>query len=330
MSILTFKKPDKVGELISNNTYGKFEFYPLESGYGITIGNSLRRILLSSLEGYAIVSIKIEGVINEFSVIPGVIEDVTNIIFKLKQVRFKKINEGFEYEKVILSISGTEKFKAGDISKYMNEFEVVNPDFVIAHLDKNANLNMELLIRKGRGYVPSEENYIENDDLNQIAIDSIFTPIVNVKYDIESFRVEQKTDYEKLIIEITTDGSIHPKNALKEAADILIQHLKLFSDEKILLEEEENDDIVENFDEDVLRIRQLLKSKLSDMELSVRALNCLKTEGVETLEDLVKCSKSELMRFRNFGKKSLMELNELLTKLNLAFGMDVEKYKFKQ
>ncbi|MDR2520500.1 MAG: DNA-directed RNA polymerase subunit alpha [Bacteroidales bacterium OttesenSCG-928-I14] len=327
--MLIFKRPDKVGELLSNSKYGKFEFYPLESGYGTTIGNSLRRVLLSSLEGYAIVAIKIEGVINEFSVIPGVIEDVTNIILKLKQVRFKQINEKIEYEKAIVSISGIEEFRASNICSNMNGFEVVNPDFVIAHLDKNANLNIELIIKKGRGYVTADENHLDSDDLNQISIDSIFTPIVNVKYEVESFRVEQKTDYEKLVIEIMTDGSVHPRDALKSAANILIHHLRLFSDDKIFLEKVYDEEIVESFDEDILRIRQLLKSKLSDMELSVRALNCLKTEGIETLEDLVQRSKSELMKFRNFGKKSLLELNELLTKLNLAFGMDVEKYKFK-
>src|SRR5215470_11922087 len=311
MAILIFQKPDKVVEVESNDKYGKFEFYPLESGYGITIGNSLRRVLLSSLEGYAITSIKIEGVRNEFAVVPGVVEDVTNIILKLKQVRFRKISKDVEYEKVILTISEAEEFRANDINKYLNGFEVVNSDFVIAHLDKAANLNIELTIRKGRGYVPSEENYIESEDINQITIDSIFTPIVNVKYNIELFRVEQKTDYEKLTIEVMTDGSICPKNALKAASDILIQHLELFSEEKIRLEEDESE-IVEDFDEDVLRIRQLLKSKLSDMELSVRALNCLKAEEVETLGDLVKYQKSDLMKFRNFGKKSLIELDELL------------------
>ncbi|BAG83332.1 MAG: DNA-directed RNA polymerase subunit alpha [Candidatus Azobacteroides pseudotrichonymphae] len=327
MAILMFQKPDRVIEVESGDKYGKFEFHPLESGYGITIGNSLRRVLLSSLEGYAITSIKIEGVSNEFAVVPGVVEDVTNIILKLKQVRFKRINKDFEYERVVLTISETDKFKADDISKRLSGFEVVNSDFIIAHLDKSANLNIELTIRKGRGYVPSEENYRDSDDVNQIAIDSVFTPIVNVKYNVESFRVEQKTDYEKLTIEIMTDGSVCPKIALKSASDILIQHLELFSEGRIRLEKDEIE-TVKDFDEDVLRIRQLLKSKLSDMELSVRALNCLKAEAIETLEDLVKYQKSDLMKFRNFGKKSLVELDELLAKLNLTFGMDIEKYKF--
>ncbi|GHT75288.1 DNA-directed RNA polymerase subunit alpha [Bacteroidia bacterium] len=326
MAILAFQKPDKVLMLEADNKFGKFEFRPLEPGYGITIGNSLRRILLSSLEGYAITAIKIDGVEHEFSVIPGVLEDVTNIILKLKQIRLKQTVKDIEDEKVTISVSGGENFKAGDIGKYLSGFEVLNPDFVICHLDKNAGFRIELTIGKGRGYVPAEENQTENDDLNLIAIDSIFTPIVNVKYVVEPFRVEQKTDYEKLTIEITTDGSIHPKDALKEAARILIHHFMLFSDEKIHVDStpaETNED----FDEEVLHMRQLLKTKLSDMDLSVRALNCLKAADVETLGDLIRYQKNDLLKFRNFGKKSLTELDELLERLNLDFGTDISKYK---
>jgi DNA-directed RNA polymerase subunit alpha len=326
MAILAFQKPDKVLMLEADHKFGKFEFRPLEPGYGITIGNSLRRILLSSLEGYAIISIKIDGINNEFSAVPGVLEDVTNIILKLKQVRFKQTVKDIENEKVTIGISGVEVFKAGDIDRQLAGFEVLNPNFVICHLDKSANLKMDLTIGKGRGYVPAEENRTENDDLNQIAIDAIFTPIVNVKYVIEPFRVEQKTDYEKLTVEITTDGSVHPKEALKEAARILIHHFMLFSDEKIHLETtstESNDE----FDEEILHMRQLLKSKLTDMDLSVRALNCLKAADVETLGELVRYQKNDLLKFRNFGKKSLTELDELLDRLSLNFGMDIAKYK---
>jgi DNA-directed RNA polymerase subunit alpha len=312
--------------LEADNSYGKFEFRPLEPGYGITIGNSLRRILLSSLEGFAITSIKIDGVEHEFSTIPGVIEDVTNIILKLKKVRFKQIAKDIDSEKVSINVSGTEEFKAGDIGKQLSGFEVLNPDLVICQLDKSAGFVIELTIDKGRGYVPAEENRSENDLTNQIAIDSIFTPIRIVKYTIENLRVEQKVDYEKLILEIRTDGSIHPKEALKEAARILIHHFMLFSDEKIHLEAispESN----EEFDEDALHMRQLLKSKLADMNLSVRALNCLKAADVETLGELVKYQKNDLLKFRNFGKKSLTELDDLLEHLKLNFGMDITKYK---
>ncbi|MCC8146717.1 MAG: DNA-directed RNA polymerase subunit alpha [Bacteroidales bacterium] len=326
MAILAFQKPDKVLMLEADNKYGKFEFRPLEPGYGITIGNSLRRILLSSLEGYAITSIKIDGVEHEFSTVPGVLEDVTNIILNLKQVRFKQTVKDIENEKVTISVSGTEEFKASDISKQLAGFEVLNPDFVICHLDKSASFKVELTIGKGRGYVPAEDNKTENDDINQIPIDSIFTPIVNVKYVVEPFRVEQKTDYEKLTIEITTDGSIHPKEALKEAARILIHYFMLFSDEKNHLETA-SAEANEEFDEEVLHMRQLLKSKLADMDLSVRALNCLKAADVETLGELVKYQKNDLLKFRNFGKKSLTELDELLERLNLNFGMDISKYK---
>ena len=329
MAILSFQKPDKVLMLEADNKFGKFEFRPLEPGYGITIGNSLRRILLSSLEGYAITSIKIDGVDHEFSTIPGVLEDVTNIILKLKQVRFKQTVKDIEDEKVSISVSGAEKFKAGDIGKHLSGFEILNPDFVICHLDKSVGFKIELTIGKGRGYVPAEENQTENDELNLIAIDSIFTPIVNVKYVVEPFRVEQKTDYEKLTVEITTDGSIHPKDALKDAARILIHHFMLFSDEKIHLETT-HAEIDEDFDEEVLHMRQLLKTKLSDMDLSVRALNCLKAADVETLGDLIRYQKNDLLKFRNFGKKSLTELDELLERLNLDFGTDISKYKLEK
>ncbi|MDL2215424.1 DNA-directed RNA polymerase subunit alpha [Dysgonomonas sp. OttesenSCG-928-M03] len=326
MAILAFQKPDKVLMLEADNFFGKFEFRPLEPGYGITVGNALRRILLSSLEGFAITSVKIDGVEHEFATVPGVIEDVTNIILNLKKVRFKQIVEEIENEKVSITISGSEVFKAGDIGKHLSGFEVLNPDLVICHLDPSANLQIELTINKGRGYVPADENRNLSDDVNVIAIDSIYTPIRNVKYSIENYRVEQKTDYEKLVIEIATDGSIHPKDALKEAAKILIHHFMLFSDEKILLEQTETDGN-EEFDEEILHMRQLLKSKLVDMNLSVRALNCLKSAEVETLGELVQFNKNDLLKFRNFGKKSLTELDELLDSLNLSFGMDISKYK---
>ena len=326
MAILAFQKPDKVLMLEADNFFGKFEFRPLEPGYAVTIGNALRRILLNSLEGFAITSIRIDGVQHEFSSIPGVIEDVTNIILNLKKVRFKQIVEEIENEKVSISVSGTDVFKAGDISKSLTGFEVLNPELVICHLDANASFNIELTINKGRGYVPADENRTPNDAIDVIAIDSIFTPIRNVKYTREDFRVEQKTDYEKLTLEITTDGSIHPKEALKEAAKILIHHFMLFSDEKITLETTDADG-GEEFDEEVLRTRQLLQKKLVDMGLSVRALNCLKSADVETLGELVVYNKTDLLKFRNFGKKSLTELDEMLASLNLSFGMDTSKYK---
>ena len=326
MAILAFQKPDKVLMLEADNFYGKFEFRPLEPGYAVTIGNALRRILLNSLEGFAITSIRIDGVKHEFSTIPGVIEDVTNIILNLKKVRFKQVIEEIENEKVSINVSGTEVFKAGDISKSLTGFEVLNPDLVICHLDANASFNIELTINKGRGYVPADENRTPNDAIDVIAIDSIFTPIRNVKYTREDFRVEQKTDYEKLTIEITTDGSIHPKEALKEAAKILIHHFMLFSDEKITLETTDAEG-GEEFDEEILRTRQLLQKKLVDMGLSVRALNCLKSADVETLGELVVFNKTDLLKFRNFGKKSLTELDEMLASLNLSFGMDTSKYK---
>jgi len=315
--------------LEATDKVGKFEFRPLEPGFGVTIGNALRRILLSSLEGYAINTIRIEGVEHEFSSVPGVKEDVTNIILNLKQVRFKQVVEEFENEKVSISVENTTEFKAGDIGKYLSGFEVLNPDLVICHLDAKASMKIDLTINKGRGYVTAEENRQFCTDVNVIAIDSIYTPIRNVRYSVEPTRVEQKTDYDKLIIEVTTDGSISPKDALKEAAKILIFHFVLFSDEKITLD---NPDLGDNqeFDEEVLHMRQLLKTKLVDMNLSVRALNCLKAADVETLGDLVQYNKTDLLKFRNFGKKSLTELDDLLESLNLSFGTDISKYKLDQ
>ena len=329
MAILTFQKPDKVIMIQENAFSGKFEFRPLEPGYGITIGNALRRILLSSLEGYAITSVKFDGVEHEFATIPGIIEDVTSIILNLKKVRFKRVVEDFDTEKVSLNVSGTNVFKAGDIGKLLTGFEVLNPELEICHLDKKAELRLELTINKGRGYVPAEENraMLPSDDVQTIAIDSIYTPIRNVKYEIDNYRIEQKTDYEKLIIEVTTDGSIQPKDALKEAAKILIQHFALFSDEAKMMVETTGTENIEEFDEEVLHMRQLLKRKLSDLNLSVRALNCLKAAEVETLGQLVMHNKNDLLKFRNFGKKSLTELEELLDNLSLSFGMDISKYK---
>ena len=326
MAILAFQKPDKVIMLEADSKYGKFEFRPLEPGFGITIGNALRRILLSSLEGFAINTIKIEGVEHEFATVPGVKEDVTNIILNLKQVRFKQIVDEVETEKVSITVENVTEFKAGDIGKCLSGFEVLNPELVICRLDSKATMQMELTINKGRGYVPSDENRVYCTDINTIPVDSIYTPIRNVKYAIEQYRVEQKTDYDKLVLEISTDGSIHPKDALKEAAKILIHHFMLFSDEKITLEDTEFD-ANEEFDEEVLHMRQLLKTKLTDMNLSVRALNCLKAAEVDTLGDLVQFNKTDLLKFRNFGKKSLTELDDLLEGLNLSFGTDISKYK---
>jgi DNA-directed RNA polymerase subunit alpha len=326
MAILAFQKPDKVIMLESDEYFGKFEFRPLEPGYGITVGNALRRILLSSLEGYAITTIKIEGVEHEFSSITGVIEDVTDIILNLKQVRFKKLIEDVDHEKITVSITGQEVFKAGDLNRYLSGFEVLNPDLTICHMETSVELQIEFNINKGRGYIPGEENKPLDAEFGLIPIDAIYTPIKNVKYSIENYRVEQKTDFEKLLIEITTDGSIHPKDALKEAAKILIYHFMLFSDEKITLESDKQS-ANEEFDEEVLHMRQQLKTKLVDLDLSVRALNCLKAAEVETLGDLVKFNKNDLLKFRNFGKKSLTELDELLEGMNLTFGMDISKYK---
>jgi DNA-directed RNA polymerase subunit alpha len=326
MAILAFQKPDKVIMLEADSKFGKFEFRPLEPGFGITIGNALRRILLSSLEGFAINTIKIEGVEHEFATVPGVKEDVTNIILNLKQVRFKQIVDEVETEKVSITVENATEFKAGDISKYLSGFEVLNPELVICHLDSKATMQIDLSINKGRGYVPSDENRAFCTEVNTIPVDSIYTPIRNVKYQIEQYRVEQKTDYDKLVLEITTDGSIHPKDALKEAAKILIHHFMLFSDEKITLDDSAFD-ANEEFDEEVLHMRQLLKTKLTDMNLSVRALNCLKAAEVETLGELVQFNKTDLLKFRNFGKKSLTELDDLLESLNLSFGTDITKYK---
>ncbi|MDR4000344.1 MAG: DNA-directed RNA polymerase subunit alpha [Hallella sp.] len=326
MAILAFQKPDKVVMLEADEQYGKFEFRPLEPGFGVTIGNALRRILLSSLEGYAINTIRIAGVEHEFSSVPGVKEDVTNIILNLKQVRFKQVVEEFENEKVSITVENSTEFKAGDITKYLTGFEVLNPDLVICHLDSKASMQIDLTINKGRGYVPADENRQFCTDVNVLPIDSIYTPIRNVKYSVEPTRVEQKTDYDKLTLEVTTDGSIHPKDALKEAAKILIYHFMLFSDEKITLENP-NADGNQEFDEEVLHMRQLLKTKLTDMNLSVRALNCLKAADVDTLGDLVQYNKTDLLKFRNFGKKSLSELDDLLESLNLSFGTDISKYK---
>ncbi|GAB7088460.1 MULTISPECIES: DNA-directed RNA polymerase subunit alpha [Marinifilum] len=326
MAILAFQKPDKVIMLDADDKFGKFEFRPLEPGYGITIGNALRRILLSSLEGFAITTIKIQGVDHEFSTIPGVIEDVTEMILNLKQVRFKQRVEEVDNELVTVTISDQETFTAGDINKFLTGFEVLNPELVICRMDSSAKLQLDLTINKGRGYVPSVENKPVDAEFGVIPIDSIYTPIKNVKYEVENYRVEQKTDYEKLIFEITTDGSIHPKDALKEAAKILIYHFMLFSDEKITLDSDEKF-ANEEFDEEVLHMRQLLKTKLVDMDLSVRALNCLKAADVDTLGDLVQYNRNDLLKFRNFGKKSLTELDDLLVSLNLTFGMDISKYK---
>ncbi len=327
MAILTFQKPDKVIMIDSDEFHGKFEFRPLEPGFGVTIGNALRRILLSSLEGFAITQIRIDGVDHEFSTIEGVVEDVADIVLNLKKVRFKRQIAEINTEKVNLNILGQEVFTAGDFNKFLTGFQVLNPDLVICHLIPSVKLNIEVTIEKGRGYVLAEENKNINTELiGTIAMDSVFTPIKNVNYWIENFRVEQKTDYEKLIIEIQTDGSIEPKDALNEAAKILIQHFMLFSDEKITLEAEVKDQ-VEELDESDLHTRQLLKTKLVDMDLSVRALNCLKAADVETLGDLVSYSKNDLLKFRNFGKKSLAELEELVKSKNLNFGMDISKYK---
>ena len=328
MAILAFQKPDKVVMLEANERFGKFEFRPLEPGFGVTIGNALRRILLSSLEGFAINTIRIAGVEHEFSSVPGVKEDVTNIILNLKQVRFKQVVEEFENEKVSITVENSTEFKAGDISNYLTGFEVLNPDLVICHLDSKASMQIELTINKGRGYVPADENREFCTDVNVLPIDSIYTPIRNVKYSVEPYRVEQKTDYDKLVIEVTTDGSIHPKDALKEAAKTLIYHFMLFSDEKITLESSDQENNQE-FDEEILHMRQLLKTKLTDasLNLSVRALNCLKAADVETLGDLVQYNKTDLLKFRNFGKKSLSELDDLLEGLNLSFGTDITKYK---
>jgi DNA-directed RNA polymerase subunit alpha len=325
MPILAFQKPERVIMHKDTDFYGLFEFSPLEKGYGITIGNSLRRILLSSLEGHAITTIRIQGVDHEFSTIKGIAEDVTEIVLNLKQVRFKKVSNSDDHEKVFISIKGKEQFTAGDISRYTNTFEVLNPDLVICNMETSVNLEIEISIDKGRGYVPAEENKPKDAQIGLIPIDAIFTPIKNVKYTIEDFRVEQKTDYEKLIIEIQTDGSIHPENALKEAANILIQHFILFSDENILLDSQVKKPAQE-VDENFLHMRKILKTNLADLDLSVRAYNCLKAAEIRTLGELVAYDIDDLLKFRNFGKKSLSELEEFVREKGLNFGMDVSKY----
>jgi len=325
MAILNFQRPDKVIMLNSNDSEGQFEFRPLEPGFGITIGNSLRRILLSSLEGFAIASVKIEGADHEFSTIKGVTEDVTEIVLNLKQIRFKKQIDNHDFEKATCTFSGKDTITAGDLGKFLNGFMVLNPDLVIAHSENNAKVKMEITINKGRGYVPAEDNKPSNATHGLIPIDSIYTPVKNVKYFVENYRVEQKTDYEKLIVDITTDGSVHPKDALKEAAKILIHHFMLFSDERITLDTEDKKKENE-FDEHTLHMRQLLKTKLVDLDLSVRALNCLKAADVETLGELVAFNKNDLLKFRNFGKKSLTELEDLIAAKGLQFGMNVGKY----
>lgn len=325
MAILSFQKPEKVIMIESTDSYGKFEFRPLEPGYGITVGNALRRVLLNSLEGYAITSIKIEGVDHEFATIPGVIDDVTNIILNLKQVRFKNIVEKTTTETVKIRVSGVDTFTAGQIGEALSGFEVLNPDLVICRMEPTVKLNIELTVNKGRGWTPAEENRDPNAVIGTIPVDAIYTPIVNVKYAYDNYRVGQKTDYEKLTMEIETDGSIRPEDALKEAANILIYHFLLFSDEKMVAEiQNERSD---EFNEEILHMRQLLKTRLFDMDLSVRAMNCLKSADLETLGQLVALHKSELLKFRNFGKKSLTELEEKLKSLNLNFGMDISKYK---
>jgi len=329
MAILNFQKPDKVIQIQSDDYSGKFEFKPLEPGYGLTIGNALRRVLLSSLEGYAITSLRIEDVDHEFTSIDGVVEDVTKIVLNLKQIRFKNQVDGIDSETVKVSIKGKEKLTAGDLQEFISGFQVLNPDFVVINLDPKVNLNFEFTIDKGRGYVTAEENKKQDVAFGTIFLDSIFTPIKHVKYAIEDFRVEQKTDYDKLIIEIETDGSIHPKEALTEAAKILIQHFMLFSDERISIDDEVTSS-TETYDEESLHMRQLLKTKLVDLDLSVRALNCLKAADVETLGQLVQYNKSDLMKFRNFGKKSMTELEKLVDKKGLTFGMDLSNYKLEE
>ena len=327
MAILAFQKPDKVIMIESDDFEGQFEFRPLEPGFGLTIGNALRRILLSSLEGFAITSVKIEGVDHEFSTIKGVVEDVTEIILNLKQVRFNKQIEDAESEKVSISVSGKDQLTAGDLGTFISGYQVLNPDHVICNMESSVKVDMDITIEKGRGYVPAEENKQANSAVGTVAVDSIFTPIKNVNYSIENFRVEQKT--EKFVFNVKTDGSVHPKDALKEAAKILIHHFMLFSDEKITLDTEVKS-AAEEFDETSLHMRQLLKSKLVDMDLSVRALNCLKAADVETLGDLVSYNKNDLLKFRNFGKKSLTELEELVISKGLSFGMNVAKYLDKE
>ncbi|MBJ24890.1 MAG: DNA-directed RNA polymerase subunit alpha [Flavobacteriaceae bacterium] len=326
MAVFNFQKPDKVIMIDSSEFEGKFEFRPLEPGYGLTIGNALRRVLLSSLEGFAITSVKIDNIEHEFSTIPGVVEDVTELILNLKQIRFKRQIDDIDDEKVNIVVGGQNQLKAAEFQKFISGFQVLNPELVICNMEEGVQLNFEIVIEKGRGYVPAEVNKKSSLPFGTISIDSVFTPVKNVKYSIENYRVEQKTDYEKLIFEIITDGSIHPKDALTEAAKTLIHHFLLFSDERITLEADEIAQ-TESYDEESLHMRQLLKTKLTDMDLSVRALNCLKAAEVDTLGDLVSYNKNDLMKFRNFGKKSLTELEELVLLKGLSFGMDLSKYK---
>lgn len=325
MPILDFQQPDKVIMHKETDNYGLFEFSPLEKGYGVTVGNAMRRILLSSLEGWAITSIRIPGVDHEFSTIKGVYEDITEIVLNLKQVRFKKLIDSNESEKIFVSLKGKEQFTAGEIARYTNAFEILNPDFVICSMEPYVNLEIELTVEKGRGYVPADDNEQPNAPIGEIAIDSIFTPIKNVKYHVEDFRVEQRTDFEKLIFEVKTDGSIHPEEALKEAAKIMIRHLVLFSDESILLDTQVQSQKNE-VDENMLHMRKILKTPLSDLDLSVRAYNCLKAAEIRTLGELVSYHIEDLLKFRNFGKKSLTELEDFVKEKGLNFGMDVSKY----
>ncbi|QBQ40023.1 DNA-directed RNA polymerase subunit alpha [Sphingobacterium psychroaquaticum] len=326
MAILAFQRPDKVIMQKSTDFDGTFEFRPLEPGFGVTIGNALRRILLSSLEGYAITSVRFSGVSHEFSTIKGVVEDVTEIILNLKQVRFKKTGEQGDNEKIFVVINGQEQFKAGDITKFSNNFEVLNPEMVICNMDNAVTIEVELSVAKGRGYVNAEENKVTDGPVGFIAVDSIYTPIKNVKYTIENYRVEQKTDYEKLLLDISTDGSIHPEEALKEAAKILIQHFMLFSDENMLLESQTKEE-TKVVDEEILHMRKILKTELVDLDLSVRALNCLKAADIRTLSELVTYDVADMLKFRNFGKKSLSEIQELVKSKGLSFGMNLSKYK---
>lgn len=328
MSILAFQMPEKVVMEKADDFHGLFTFKPLEKGYGVTVGNALRRILLSSLEGYAITAIKIPGVLHEFSTIEGVVEDVSEIILNLKMVRFKKITDVVD-NTLTISVSNSRQFTAGDIAKATNSFEILNPDLVICNLDEKAQFEIELNVEKGRGYVTADDNKPVDQNFGYIAIDSIYTPIKNVKYSVENTRVEQKTDYEQLIIDIETDGSIHPENALKGAANILIKHFMLFSDQNMILESQEQGE-PEQVDEELLHMRKLLKTSLNDLDLSVRAYNCLKAADVRTLGDLVTLEISDMMKFRNFGKKSLAELEQLVADKGLTFGMDLSKYKLEE
>lgn len=329
MAILAFQKPDKVIMHKDTDFFGQFEFRPLEKGYGVTIGNSLRRILLSSLEGYAITSVKITSVDHEFSTIKGVIEDVTEIILNLKQVRFKRTMDGVDHEKIFINIKGQEQFTAGDIAKHTNAYKILNPDLVICNMESFVHLEVELIVEKGRGYMPADENRTKDSIIGVIPIDAVFTPIINVKFSVEDYRVEQKTDYEKLSIDISTDGTIHPEEALKDAAKILIQHFMLFSDELITLDTQVKE-VPQEVDENLLHVRKILKTPLSDLDLSVRAYNCLKAADIKSLSELVSFDIVDLLKFRNFGKKSLSELEELVRDKGLTFGMDVAKFKLNE